>query len=128
MRLVAFFVFLLSLFLQADGQAYARAHQSTVRYVGFHQTEKNSSTGSAITSFIPASAKTGIEKKDAGDLTFEEAEEDYLDVLNTRWYALGAVIIAFLFAARNVHRFKKAAFSFVLPVYQYYIRLRVIRI
>lgn len=128
MRLVAFFVFLLSLFLQADGQAYARAYKSNVRYVGFQQKEKNNPAGSAITSFIPASVKTSIEKTGAGDLTFEEVEEDYLDVLNTRWYALGNVIIAFLFVARNIHRFKNAAFSFVLPVYQYYIRLRVIRI
>lgn len=128
MRLVALFIFFLSLFLHADGQAYARAYHSNARYTGFHQAEKSDPVISAFTNLKHTSVKTNIQKSDAGDLTFEEAEEDYSDVLNTRWLFLNTVVVAFFFAARTLHRVKKIAFSFILPVYQYYIRLRVIKI
>lgn len=124
-----FFTFFLSLFLHADGQAYARAYQTPIRYTGVLQTEKNNSVKSALENLTHLTLRTWIEKNDAGDLTVEDdAEEDYLNVLNDRWIFLTAVVVAYLFVASNLHRFKKVTAAFILPVYQYHIRFRVIKI
>jgi hypothetical protein len=128
MRLVAFVTIFLSLFLQADGQAYARAYQTHIRYTGIQQTEKSNPVKSGLSNPSPLTLKTSIEKKDAGDIAFEDAEEDYLNVLNARWIFLTTVIVAFLFIVSHLHRFKKVTGAFILPVYQYYIRFRVIKI